>query len=45
MRVVDLVLVEIFEVPKLWTNTFSVKHKVMVVVICILRVEGSMDKG
>jgi hypothetical protein len=45
MRIVDLVLVEHSEVPKLWENAFSVKGGVMAVFICILRAEGRRDKG
>jgi hypothetical protein len=45
MRIVDPVLAESSEVPKLCTSTFSAKRRVMVVVICRLRDEGRRDKG
>jgi hypothetical protein len=45
MRTIDLVLVEGSEVPKLWTSTFSAKHRVMAMVACNLRAEGRRDKG
>jgi hypothetical protein len=45
MRTVDMVLVESYEVPKLWTSSFLAKHRVMVMVICILRAQGRRDKG
>jgi hypothetical protein len=45
MRTIDLVLAKSYEVSKLWTRIFSAKRTVMVVVICILRVEGRRDKG
>jgi hypothetical protein len=44
MRTVDLVLVECSEDPKPQTSAFSAKCKVMVVVICRLRVEGRRTK-
>jgi hypothetical protein len=45
MRTIDLVLVEGYEVPKLWTSTFSAKHRVMALVICRLRAEERRAKG
>ena len=38
-------MAESSEVPKLWTNDFSAKHRVMVIDICKLRVEGRRAKG
>jgi hypothetical protein len=44
-RIIDPVLAKSYKVLKLWTSTFSAKHRVMVVVICILRAEGRRSKG
>jgi hypothetical protein len=45
MRTIDLVLAESSEVPNLWKSTFLAKHRVMSMVICILRDEERRAKG
>ena len=44
MRTIDLGLDESSEVLNLWKSTFSAKRRVMVMVICRLRVEGRRAK-
>jgi hypothetical protein len=39
MRTADLVLAKSFKVPKIWTNSFSAKYRVMALVICRFRAE------
>jgi hypothetical protein len=45
MSIIDLVLVESPEVPKLLAIVVSSKHRFMALVICRLRDEERRDKG